>query len=54
MMERKKKSHKELVLEQVEKRDLVSDMNTTRWKELQNAIDDLPVPPPSIKRHLRR
>ena len=47
-MERKKKSRKELVLEQIEERGLVSYMNTTKWKELQNAIDDLPFPPPYV------
>lgn len=45
-MERKKKSRKELVQEQIEERGLVSFMNTTKWKELKRAvIEEMPFEP---------
>lgn len=45
-MERKKKSRKERVLELIEKRGLVSFMNTTKWKELKRAvIEEMPFQP---------
>jgi len=46
-VERKKKSRKEVVIEVVERRGLVSFMNTTKWKELKKAvIEEMPFNPP--------
>ena len=41
-------TRKEKVMEIVSRKSLYSCMNNTKWKELQNAVADLPFPPPYI------
>lgn len=49
----RKKSISEQVLEIVEKRNLTSCMNNTKWKELRQAIlEEMPFPPPYILKTL--
>jgi hypothetical protein len=43
-----KEKAKEKVMKVITKSGMYSCMNDTKWKELQNAIDDLPFPPPYV------